>query len=1016
MFFYKDAWDWKGKWQRIHTENTSQFMKDHNNADVGVTIQRFNSLTASPKEEYICPLYFDLDFEENPEISRVEAQKILNLFFTRYNIAEQNVKISFSGNKGFHIVLDERLFNITPRDDLINIIKLIALDIKTQLNLTSLDPNVYTKKRIWRLENSVHSKTGLYCIEISYSDLCNKSMEEIKAMAKTPQPEIWVEEDREIIEQDNDLLNLYAFYIKKHEDYKLAAELEPINPKLKKTTALPHCIKSLLDINNYTHHTRNKSLVALATFFKDMGKSKEETIQILTKWSLSIPSSTGEEELKTNAISVTNTVYSDDYHFSCAFIKSVSDKISCNADKCIVVDTKNQVNKNAIQINLYESTKSVFVDKKLNIESNISGKGDSPYVIPKNVELKCSSLVNTKICELCPFKKNRIQTVTFKKDRSLLKLIAVPSNMITKAIYTKSKIPKGCHSLPSIEVMDYYEVWEMIASPIIQSFADEENVFINRFCYYLGHECETNKNYSLMCSPVPEPKKQKNILLVNDVSQLDDDLTFNYEEDELKNILEKLSIFKPKDTSFDAVREKMYAIAHDISENVTEIYERDDLHIAIDLVYHSSLSLKLQQSDLHQDRGKMELLIIGDSGQAKSDVFEKIRKYYRAGMGTSGEASKRTGLVYSLKEHNGSWLVEWGLLVMQDRRLLCIDEFGETPDDEKQQLTHVRSSGIAECNGVVKAKAHARTRLILLSNPKFGDMSGYDYGVQAIKGIFKAPADIRRLDMLLTLNRNEVSAGVYDRKKKKEHKTHEYPPEHCQLLLKFVWSRNAKDIIFRDDALDMLLKNSTYLGKKYLCDIPLLEKSDMRYRLARIAVATAMRLFSTKDCKTVYVEVGHVEFATWYLDKIYSKPSCSLHSYAKAYRKQYILNDTKYAKFKNVIFSIFKTGFSSTPNYESIENLLELFQNNPIFTKTDISDMSGIDKDPIKLLFATLGNLKFLRKTQRGFSKTNSFVESIKKLLQELDNIEAGDTTLFPETEIKSDKSENDEEILYVES
>ena len=63
-------------------------------------------------------------------------------------------------------------------------------------------------------------------------------------------------------------------------------------------------------------------------------------------------------------------------------------------------------------------------------------------------------------------------------------------------------------------------------------------------------------------------------------------------------------------------------------------------------------------NEISAKRGKLELLVIGDSGQAKSEVFNRIQKFYRAGIGVSGEASKRTGLVYSLKEYNGSWIVE----------------------------------------------------------------------------------------------------------------------------------------------------------------------------------------------------------------------------------------------------------------------------------------------------------------------------------------------------------------------
>ena len=110
----------------------------------------------------------------------------------KWKIPEKGVHFYFSGAKGFHVLLDVRLFGQTaPSHHLHQIFATLREDLMfafppfdhTQMDLTIKDP-----VRLLRLPNTVNGKTGLYKIPLRYEEILSSSMEEIKNRAKSPQP------------------------------------------------------------------------------------------------------------------------------------------------------------------------------------------------------------------------------------------------------------------------------------------------------------------------------------------------------------------------------------------------------------------------------------------------------------------------------------------------------------------------------------------------------------------------------------------------------------------------------------------------------------------------------------------------------------------------------------------------------------------------------------------------------------------------------------------------------------
>jgi len=158
------------------------------------------------KGNYFCKfLYFDIDCE-NIEQSHERAKDFVLLLYNMLGINPKSLFIAFSGNKGFHIGLHQNLFGgFQPAKDIPQKINVLAVrllmecfevtleelqaEVKENKDRTFrlFDLGIYNDNRIFRLLNSVNTKSGLYKIGLSYDQLNTLSMEQILEMAKQPQ-------------------------------------------------------------------------------------------------------------------------------------------------------------------------------------------------------------------------------------------------------------------------------------------------------------------------------------------------------------------------------------------------------------------------------------------------------------------------------------------------------------------------------------------------------------------------------------------------------------------------------------------------------------------------------------------------------------------------------------------------------------------------------------------------------------------------------------------------------------
>lgn len=279
-------------------------------------------------------LYLDFDNINNYDNVKADALTALSYLKIIYHIQENQVKIFFSGNKGVHIIVPANLMGIKPMLSLNGVFKTIAVSINTFSKYKTIDTQIYDNKRMFRIPNTVHEKSNLYKIPITAEELRNLSESEIRELAKAPR-NITI---KPVVEVNNIARKAFE---------KCVIEYQLINKELKKDrrfnaklTIIPPCIQYLID-NGAVEGQRNITIACLASFYKNYGKSLDETIETISDWNSGNSVPTGEMELKRTV----RSIFMGTKSYGCSTLKLTS---ICDSDKC-KLSKKKEVKENVIR-------------------------------------------------------------------------------------------------------------------------------------------------------------------------------------------------------------------------------------------------------------------------------------------------------------------------------------------------------------------------------------------------------------------------------------------------------------------------------------------------------------------------------------------------------------------------------------------------------------------------------------------------------------------------------------------
>lgn len=615
----------------------------------------------------------------------------------------------------------------------------------------------------------------------------------------------------------------------------------------------------------------------------------------------------------------------------------------------------------AQEVHLSDSSEAGFFGKRLRIPVMVSGKDSTPYLCPKVIRAFCGDAADgeNKKCSKCQLALHagEMEKTLSSVDKDVMKLIKCTEKQQMAVIYEMLGVNPRCDRC-TIEVKEHMNLEELRLIPKAEAnFGfSKEHEYVVRTGYYIGNNLKTNKRYTMAGYMYPDPNSQY-ATYVFDKAYPEKDLISDFELNE--ETLEHLKMFQVKPGQ--TIREKFDEIHTDLERNVTYIWERRNVAFAVDLIYHTVLNFYFQEQ--YVKRGWGELLIIGDSGQAKTTIVERLMHHYRLGELHSGEASRRTGLVYNMQQNNKRWFLVWGAFPLNDGGLITIDELSGLSEDDLAVMSDVRSSGIAKATGVITAETTSRTRAIYISNPRNGrQLNSETYGVSAVLKLMGKAEDVRRLDLAMSVASGDVDPSLVNRSLKDLPPVpHVYTSDLCNTRVLWAWSRKPDDVIITDEATQRILESATEMGAKYSSKIPIVEAADQRIKIARLAVAAACCVFSSDETgQKVIVKPEHVDFVVDFMNELYCTKS---FGYDRLSEQDMVTSDTSANNISKL-----RALFLTLPLVDANEMAKILYQL-PYFSRATLEDYTGLSKDDLKMLLKYMTNNHLVDKVKGDYRR-----------------------------------------------
>lgn len=603
---------------------------------------------------------------------------------------------------------------------------------------------------------------------------------------------------------------------------------------------------------------------------------------------------------------------------------------------------------------------SEVVGKRVQFTACVTAAAETPFIVPKRILVNCQK--NQEVCAVCAVfpKDDKVFNVS-PESPAILSMIGVNKAALDVAMRNAVGIPTKCHSV-ELEAAEHYDVEDVRVSPSMD-ITNRDDARAMQPAVIVSCPAELNESYSFSGRLYPHPQSQLATMLVSASEPTADALSQYVPKD-----LHKLRLFRPMEWTVEAINERFDEIYKDLEANVTRIYLRRDIHLFVDLAYHSPLLLEVDGKAV---KGWAEILIMGDAGHGKTEVAMNMMRHYGLGEKVECKNASVAGLIGGLQQLGNEWFVSWGTIPTRDKQIVILEELKGASREVIARMTDTRSSGIAEISKIRRRRTHARTRIIALSNPRSDRiMETHNFGVEAVQELIGAPEDVRRFDAALIVSARDVDARELNTLiRKPPTVAHEYTDVLCRELILWGWTRHQDQIIFEKEALDALSTESVKLAEKYTDTIPLVDRGSTRYRLARLAASVAVRTFSSKDDDmVVVVRRCHVEFVSQTLDRVYSAPSFGYAAYSEASRVKgsMIDHDAVLAFLKGMAFPA-----------EIKQNLLYT----DLIEMTDVVDWTGYERVQAQEFVSLLVRKRaLLRDGRNGYRKTPEFIAWLKSI------------------------------------
>jgi hypothetical protein len=615
-----------------------------------------------------------------------------------------------------------------------------------------------------------------------------------------------------------------------------------------------------------------------------------------------------------------------------------------------------------VETSLSAAAKADNIGKTVCLTSIVQAMDETPYIVPKVVKVGCSK--DQPNCPYCPVNPidpeentGRVELRIKGTSVGILSMVNAPESKQRDAIMAALRMP-SCKTA-TFAIAEHVNTYDVRLAPQL-TIGGDNNEHISQAAFVVGSNVDLNVPYKFTGRVHPSPKNQQAVLIVDKVEAAKDSLSdFKCTEEDYAS----MQIFQSKD-----IERRLTDIYEDFEVNVTRIYRRRDLHFLTDLTYHSPLYFMF---DGQMQKGWVNSVVVGDSSQGKSETTTRLMAHYGVGERVDCKNASVAGLLGGLSQLGNRWMVSWGIIPTHDRRLVVLEEVKGAAFEVLSKLTDMRSSGIAEIPKIEKRRAHARTRLMFISNPRSNKpVSAYTFGCETIPELIGGLEDVRRFDVGLVMSSGQInSAEISELTKNRPSRQHVFTHELCRKVVLWSWTRRPEQVKFDRAAELACYEHSRLLCEKFTDALPLIDKGTTHLKLARLSAALAARLFNHEpgDCNTLLVQKHHVDYIAKWLQRIYNDPVFGYSEYTKALEFTTKVSDPDTIK-KHILDVKFP------------EDLVNHLLYSDQITVGDLADWCETDRDEAQKLLSLFVRKHALYRVKRWYVKSTEFISLLNQM------------------------------------